>query len=77
MLRNPLHVKMRQELKNESQEQTNRILTHTEQMNNIRRISSDNGLPHDLFHVFRGFDDDGNDPSPPKSKGARVLATSR
>ena len=40
MLRNPLYVKMGQELKSESMDQTNRILTQTEHLNNIRRLAS-------------------------------------
>ena len=49
MLRNPLYVKMGQELKSESQNQTQRILDQNEQVNNIRKLSSNNDLPHDLM----------------------------
>ena len=58
MLRSPLYIKMGQELKTESQDQTNRILTVTEELNNIRRLSSQRDLPHDLLNGFNGFDDD-------------------
>ena len=70
MLRNPLYVKMGQELRSESQDQTNRILTQTEQMNNIRRLASERDLPHDLLSEFHGFDDDNMGPPPPPQGGS-------
>ena len=61
MLRNPLYVKMGQELKSESQAQTQRILEQNDQANNIRKLSSNNDLPHDLMSDVISQDDNMGD----------------
>ena len=63
MLRNPLYVKMGQDLRLESQEQTQRILSHTEQANNIRQLSSNKDLSHDLLKEINTSDNNDMDTS--------------
>ena len=71
MLRNQLYVKMGQEFKSESQNQTNRILEQNEQMNNIRKLSSTNNLPHDLLSDVISQNDDDMGSGPDKKRHTR------
>ena len=68
ILKDPLYVKMGQELKDESQGQHNRILLEEMRMNDLRRFASQNDLPRDFMDGFddgKGDDDMGRPPPPP------------
>ena len=72
ILKDPLYVKMGQELKDESQGQHNRILLEEMRMNDLRRFASQNDLPHDFMDGFddgKGDDDDDMGRPPPPGPG--------
>ena len=70
ILKDPLYVKMGQELKDESQGQHNRILLEEMRMNDLRRFASQNDLPRDFMDGFdNGGDDDMGRPPPPPPGG--------
>ena len=73
ILKDPLYVKMGQELKDESQGQHNRILLEEQRMNDLRRFASKNNLPHDFMEEFGdgNDDDDMGRPPPPGGPGGR------
>ena len=70
ILKDPLYVKMGQELKDESQDQHNRRLLEEMRINESRRFASQNDLPHDFMDGFdNGGDDDMGRPPPPPPGG--------
>ena len=67
ILKDPLYVKMGQELKDESQDQHNRRLLEEMRINESRRFASQNDLPHDFMDEFddgKGDDDDDMNENP-------------
>ena len=70
ILKDPLYVKMGQELKDESQSLHQRIHSEKQRENDTRMFTSKNDIPHDHLNSFDDDDmgDDGMGPPPPDNR---------